>query len=123
MNRIARGLGRFLIAKHATQMHSIQAIVSARTRLLALPYGDQGLLISRSFYNELGGYRQIPIMEDVDIIRRIGRHRLAVLPCDAITSASRYRRDGYFGRMARNVLCISLWFIGVAPERIEKVYR
>ena len=62
-------------------------------------------------------------MEDVDIVRRIGRARLAVLPATATTSAARYRRDGYLRRAGRNALCLSLYFAGVPPRRIAEVYR
>ena len=50
-----------------------------RTALLKLPYGDQGLLIPRRLYDEIGGYRPLPIMEDVDIVRRLGRRRIVIL--------------------------------------------
>ena len=101
----------------------LEGIVALRTSWFALPYGDQGLLISRQFYEQLGGFRDIPIMEDVDIIRRIGKSRFRVLPVNAVTSADRYRRDGYLRRMARNILCLSMWFSGIAPERIVRMYR
>ena len=100
----------------------LERIVALRIRLFALPYGDQCLLISRAFYGELGGFRPIPVMEDVDMVRRIGRRRLNVLAHDAVTSAERYRKNGYLRRMGRNLLCISLWFFGVAPERIARIY-
>ena len=53
--------------------------MALRCRLFALPYGDQGLLIHRSLYDALGGFRPLPMMEDVDLVRRIGRKRLAYL--------------------------------------------
>lgn len=100
----------------------LEAIVAFRTTWLALPYGDQGLLISRHHYNQVGGFRPIPIMEDVDIVRRIGRRDLTVLDCSAVTSARRYRNEGYLRRMSRNIVCLSMWFLGVAPEKIAKAY-
>ncbi|MEQ8195811.1 MAG: glycosyl transferase family 2, partial [Rhodospirillales bacterium] len=88
-----------------------------------LPYGDQGLLISRGFYDSLGGFKPLPLMEDVDLIRRIGRKRIDVLPVAAITSAERYRRGGYIARPLRNLFCLMLYFLGVVPEKIERFYR
>ena len=61
-------------------------------------------------------------MEDVALIRRIGRHRLVALPVDFTTSADKWRRDGWYARSARNLFCLSLWFAGVSPERIARVY-
>ena len=62
-------------------------------------------------------------MEDVDIISRIGRGRLHIFKSAAITSAERYQRDGYIKRMARNAMCLSLWYCGMSPERIVRLYQ
>jgi hypothetical protein len=61
-------------------------------------------------------------MEDVDIIRRIGRHRLHQLSVPAVTSAERWRRDGWWTRSARNLSCLALYGLGVSPERIARRY-
>src|SRR6185295_5190716 len=76
----------------------IERLARWRCRLLALPYGDQGLLIARALLDEAGGFRPLPLMEDVDLVRRLGRARLAALDADALTSAQRYRRDGWWAR-------------------------
>lgn len=100
----------------------LASLVAIRTRLLGLPYGDQGLLINKKFYDALGGYSEIPLMEDVELVRKIGRARLTIFETPAITSAERYRRDGYILRPVRNVFCLILYFIGVSPEFIRKIY-
>jgi rSAM/selenodomain-associated transferase 2 len=99
----------------------LEAMVAWRCRVLALPYGDQGLLIAAPFYRALGGFRPLPLMEDVDLVRRIGRQRLVALDHPAVTSAARYR-DGYARRSARNLLCLSLYFAGMPPARIARLY-
>jgi hypothetical protein len=100
--------------------------VAWRCRVLALPYGDQGLLIHRDLLAAVGGIRPLPLMEDVDLVRRLvrrgGRARLVALDAVAVTSAERWRREGYAGRSARNLLCLSLWFAGVPPRIIARVY-
>jgi rSAM/selenodomain-associated transferase 2 len=101
----------------------LEQIVALRGRALGLPYGDQGLLLSRCFYDELGGFRPLPIMEDVDLVRRIGRARLETLAVPAVTSSDRYRRNGYLPRMARNAACLLLYFIGVPPKSIARIYE
>ncbi len=93
-----------------------------RAALFALPYGDQGLLISRALYDQAGGYRSIPLMEDVALVRRIGRRRLARLDAAAVTSASRYGADGWLRRGWRNLTTLALYFLGVAPERLARRY-
>lgn len=96
--------------------------VSLRTRALGWPYGDQGLLIPRTLYDEVGGYAELPIMEDIDLVRRIGRKRLALFRTRAVTSAERYRRDGYARRSLRNLMCVSMFVAGVSPARIARLY-
>lgn len=97
--------------------------VALRVALLALPYGDQGLLIARALYDRIGGFADLPLMEDVDMVRRLGRRRLRQLDAAAITSAARYRRDGYLRRIARNLGCLALYGCGVAPARIKAIYE
>ena len=97
--------------------------VRLRCSIFALPYGDQGLLISSRFYKQIGGYKPLPLMEDVDIIRRIGRRKLALLKTPALTSYARYRKDGHFARIWRNFTCLALHFMGVSPEKIAKRYE
>jgi rSAM/selenodomain-associated transferase 2 len=113
---------RFALDDAAPEARRLEAMVAWRCRWLGLPYGDQGLLIARDFYQALGGYEPIPLMEDVALIRRIGRKRLVPLPADFITSAEKWRRDGWYARSARNLFCLSLWFAGVSPDRIARVY-
>ena len=95
----------------AREARLLEAISAWRARVLGLPYGDQGLLISRCFYETLGGYRPLALMEDVDIARRIGRQRFHHFDALAQTSALRYRRAGYFCRPARNLFCLLLYFL------------
>jgi len=101
----------------------LEFIVKLRCIFFALPYGDQGILISRQLYEEIGGFKPLVLMEDVDIVRRIGRSRLHYFQTKAITSADRYKRDGYLARVARNAKCLTLWFVGVSPEKILEKYQ
>jgi rSAM/selenodomain-associated transferase 2 len=100
----------------------LERIVALRVAFFALPYGDQGLLLPRRLYGRVGGYRPLPLMEDVDLVRRIGRRRLRVLRTRAVTSAERYRREGFFHRMARNTACLTLYTVGVPPRLLVKLY-
>src|ERR1051325_381996 len=100
----------------------LERIVAWRCRALGLPYGDQGLLIARRLYDEVGGFSALPLMEDVDLVRRLGRARLAPLDASAISSARRYRSGGYIRRPLRNLFCLSLYFAGVPPQRIARLY-
>jgi len=101
----------------------LERIVAWRCRALGLPYGDQGLLIARALYQAVGGFAALPLMEDVEFARRLGRRRLAPLGAPAYASARRYREGGYIRRPLRNLLCLALYFAGVSPERIVRLYR
>ncbi|HUS55933.1 MAG TPA: TIGR04283 family arsenosugar biosynthesis glycosyltransferase [Thermohalobaculum sp.] len=93
-----------------------------RAALFALPYGDQGLLVSRLLYDQAGGYPDIPLMEDVALVRRIGRRRLTRLGADAVTSAARYGADGWLRRGWRNLTTLALYFLGTSPQRLARRY-
>jgi rSAM/selenodomain-associated transferase 2 len=101
----------------------LERIVAWRCRALGLPYGDQGLLIARALYQAVGGFAALPLMEDVEFARRLGRRRLAPLGAPAYASARRYREGGYIRRPLRNLVCLALYFAGVSPERIVRLYR
>jgi rSAM/selenodomain-associated transferase 2 len=112
----------FALDDASAQARRLERMVAWRARNLGLPYGDQGLLISRRLYDELGGFRDMPVMEDVDLVRRIGRARLTPLTARAVTSAEKFRRDGYAKRSAKNLLCLGLYFAGVSPAVIKRIY-
>ena len=113
---------RFALDDRAVAARLLERLVALRCCLFALPYGDQGLLIHRSLYEALDGFRPLPMMEDVDFVRRIGRRRLAYLRTPAVTSAVRFRRAGYLPRMMRNVCCLLLFSLGVRAETVARLY-
>ena len=100
----------------------IERLVAWRTRALGLPYGDQGLILSRRLYDAVGGFRPLPLMEDVDIVRRIGGTRIEILDVGALTSARRYERDGWILRPLRNLFCLALWQLGVPVRLVARLY-
>ena len=61
-------------------------------------------------------------MEDIDLVRRIDRSRIVMLPSAAVTSAARYRRGGYVRRSARNLLCLCLYLAGLPPRWLVRLY-
>lgn len=93
-----------------------------RARLLGLPYGDQGLLISRALYDEVGGFADVPLMEDVMIVRAIGKKRLVILDAEARTSAAKYERDGWHKRAWHNAWLLTRFLLGAKPETLAKSY-
>lgn len=113
---------RFALDDESTEARRLERLVEWRFRALALPYGDQGLLISRELYRSLGGFRALPLMEDVDFVRRIGRRRLVLLPASARTSAARWCKEGWRKRSLRNLACLSLYYLGVPARVLQRIY-
>ena len=113
---------RFALDSDDLRARRLERMVAWRCRVLALPYGDQGLLIHRDLLARVGGMRPLPLMEDVDLIRRLGRKNLRALDATALTSAEKWRRDGWYRRSARNLCCLALWFAGVPPRIIARIY-
>lgn len=117
------GCFRFRLDDRAWQARLIESGVALRVWCFGLPYGDQGLLVPRALYDRVGGYAPLPLMEDVDLAGRIGWRRLSILRADALTSAERWRRDGWFRRSARNVFCLLLHRFGMSEERLARLYE
>lgn len=93
-----------------------------RSWAFSMPYGDQGLLVSRADYDRTGGYPDQPLMEDVALVRRLNRP-LSALPLRAVTSARRYRAAGWLRRGARNLWTLGRYFAGADPEVLAAGYR
>jgi GT2 family glycosyltransferase len=121
---IVGGSFRFALNSPARWARWIEWGVRIRVRLFDLAYGDQALFVRRAVFDELGGYRELPLMEDVDFIRRLRRHgRLMHAGVPALTSARRWERDGWFRRTADNVLLVVLFLAGQPPERLARYYH
>lgn len=116
------GYFRFALDDPSAAARRLERAVAWRCRWLALPYGDQGLLIPRALYDAVGGFKPLPLMEDVDFVRRLGRARLVALDAALPTGAARFRRDGWRRRSARNLMLLALWFAGVPPRWLAKLY-
>ena len=101
----------------------LSILVNIRSKYLKLPYGDQGLLISKSFYKNIGGYKNIPIMEDVEIIRAIGFRNIKILNSYIITDAARFENQGWIYRPMINLFCLTLYFLGFNINNINKIYK
>lgn len=106
----------------ARAARTVERRANRRARMLGLPYGDQGLLISRTLYDEVGGYADVPLMEDVMIVRAIGKQRLVQLNAEARTSAAKYERDGWRKRSWQNAFLLTRFLLGASPKQLAKHY-
>lgn len=102
-------------------------VVNLRTRRAFLPLGDQAQFTTRDSFRELGGFREWPILEDVDFAQRMrkkwGRRRLAVIETPVVTSSRRFAAQGPLRTVALNWLLWILFALGVSPHRLARLYR
>ena len=120
---VVGGSFRFRLDSAAWQARLIERAVDRRVRWLDLAYGDQALFVRRDVFDAMGGFREWPLMEDVEFVRRLRRAgRLYHSAQPVVTSARRWERDGWWRRSASNVMLQALFFAGVAPERLAKWY-
>lgn len=97
----------------------------ANTRAaMGMPYGDQGLLLSRALYDAVGGYHELPIMEDVALVRALRQRgvRVRLLHAAASVSPRRWQQDGVLRRMLRNWVLLAAYLAGVPAERLARRY-
>lgn len=121
---VAGGAFSFSLPNRSTPFAFISLMVNLRSRLLKLPYGDQALFVRRGIFERLGGFREIPIMEDVELVkgmRRLGR--LEILDQSVITSSRRWEKEGRARTTVRNLSLLFLYRLGVSPERLYRFYR
>jgi rSAM/selenodomain-associated transferase 2 len=120
---VVGGSFRLALASEAWQARLWERGVAARVALFGLPYGDQGLFVRRETFQDLGGFAEIPLMEDVDLVRRLKRRgALCHLRLRLATSARRWERGGWVRRSARNLALLALYYCGVPPARLARLY-
>jgi len=112
---------RFALDDDGIAPRALEGLVRLRCALLRLPYGEQGLLIPRPVYDKAGGHRAVPLMEDLDLVRRVGLRRVKLLRSRAISNAARYRRDGYIRRALGNQAQRILYTLHLAPARTSQL--
>ncbi|HEY8246921.1 MAG TPA: glycosyltransferase [Hyphomicrobium sp.] len=120
-SRHAAAAFRFALDDDGFAPRALEGLVRLRCATLRLPYGEQGLLIARSAYDKAGGHRAVPLMEDVDLVRRIGLRRVKLLRSRAVSDAARYRRDGYLRCALGNQAHRIRYALHLAPARPSRL--
>ncbi len=99
-------------------------LINLRSRLTGCPLGDQAQFATRTAFEALGGFREWPILEDLDFARRLSRHgKTTIIAEPVITSARRVLGQGIARSIATNYLIWALFFLGVSPHRLARLYR
>jgi rSAM/selenodomain-associated transferase 2 len=127
MNRqdLIGGAFDLCIGSQRRMLKIIAQMASLRSRLTRIPYGDQAIFIRRDYFDRVGRYPEIPLMEDVELMRRIKKAggRIGFIPEPVITSARRWEEEGILYGTLRNWLLVSAYLLGASPEKLVKYYR
>ena len=101
----------------------IENIANLRSRFLQTPYGDQAIFLPASVFHRLGGFQEIPLMEDFEFVQRLKRMgRIAIAPASVITSGRRWQKIGVLKTTLINQLIVLAYFLGVSPTRLARWY-
>ena len=97
---------------------------SWKHRLTRVPYGDQAIFMLRSYFKDMGGYPEIPLMEDVELMKRVKRlgGRIIILPEAVATSSRKWEKDGVAYTILRNWIIQALYLFGIPAEKLVKYY-
>jgi rSAM/selenodomain-associated transferase 2 len=95
-----------------------------RSRITRIAYGDQAIFIRKDYFDKIGGYPEIPVMEDVELMKKIKKNKdeICILKEGVKTSIRRYEEEGVIYGWLRNHKMRFLYFLGVSPERLAKFY-
>ncbi|MCC5625627.1 TIGR04283 family arsenosugar biosynthesis glycosyltransferase [Nostoc sp. CHAB 5715] len=98
--------------------------INVRSHFYQMPYGDQAIFLTKTVFQQIGNFPELPIMEDFELIRRLKRiGRIVIIPTPVVTSARRWLQKGVFKTTLLNQIVIIAYLLGVSPERICRWYR
>jgi rSAM/selenodomain-associated transferase 2/rSAM/selenodomain-associated transferase 1 len=121
---VVAGAFRLSIDSTAAGIRIIERMANWRSRFLRMPYGDQALFMKKSLFEEIGGFPDMPIMEDYVLVRRIKRKgRIVIVPAAAVTSPRRWLHLGILKTWLINQLIVIAYYLGASPEQLTRLYR
>lgn len=103
----------------------VSTLASLRSRLSRIPFGDQAIFIRREYFNQMGGFKEMPLMEDVELMRRIKKsgNKIRIFYDRVMTSPRRWEKEGVMYCTLRNWTLQALYFLGMSPDRLAKFYE
>jgi len=112
------------IRSHKRRFRLVERVASLRSRITRIPYGDQAIFLRREYFLSIGGFSDIPVMEDVELMRRIKHSggKICILDERALTSARRWEQEGVLYCTLRNWILVGLYLLGVSPDRLARYY-
>jgi rSAM/selenodomain-associated transferase 2 len=121
---VAAGAFRLVINGRGFSLRMIEWLANIRSRVLQMPYGDQAIFVRADLFSAMGGFPDLPIMEDFELVRRLKRKgRIVIIPLAATTSARRWKKLGVLRTTAINQAIIAGYLLGVNPRNLAEWYR
>jgi len=113
------------IDSHSQAFRIIEGVASLRSRITRIPYGDQAIFMKRDIFSAMGGFKDMPIMEDVDLMQALKRsgRSIVIIPRKVRTSSRRWEAEGIIYCTLRNWALITLYMFGVSPDKLARLYR
>lgn len=118
--------GAFLLGIDANLpgLRIIEKLANVRSRILQMPYGDQAIFLRRETFETIGGFPEIPLLEDLELVRKLRRlGRLRILPIEVLTSARRWQHHGVWRTTVINQLVLLGHVLGIPVDRLARFYR
>jgi uncharacterized protein len=120
----AAGAFEFAVDDNMKSLRIVERLTNFRSRKFQLPYGDQAIFLKADLFHRIGGYHDLPIMEDFELIRRVRKFgHIMTLPARAVTSGRRWRNLGILRTTLINQAIILGYLVGISPERLARWYR
>ncbi|RMF95441.1 MAG: glycosyltransferase, partial [Candidatus Schekmanbacteria bacterium] len=121
---ICAGAFRFKVDEDSFPMKLIEKLANFRASVLKMPYGDQAIFLKKELFFKAGGFAEIPIMEDFEFIRRIKKYgKIFIAPFPALTSARRWKKNGFLKTTLINQLIIMGYYLRVPPAKLRDWYN
>ncbi|KPJ74973.1 MAG: glycosyltransferase [Deltaproteobacteria bacterium SG8_13] len=121
---VSAGAFTLQIDSSLSSLRIMERVANLRSRYARMPYGDQGIFVSAALFDELGGFADMPIMEDFEFIRRLQKKgRIEIIPAVARTSARRWLSVGIWRTWWINQIMVAGFYLGVSPQRLAAFYR
>jgi len=121
---VVAGAFRLGIRGPGFSMRLVERMTNLRSRYLQLPYGDQAVFLKKKLFQTVGGFPDLPIMEDFVLMKRLAKlGRIALAPAAVSTSGRRWVRMGIWRTTWINQMVVAAYALGVPPERILRFYQ
>jgi len=126
LSRTGVSAGAFQLKLHPPLpgLEVIERLANWRARVWQRPYGDQGLFLRKDRFRAIGGFPEIPMMEDIELIRRLRRQgRIVIVPLPVVSSSRRWQESGVLKTTLRNQMALLGYGIGISPDQLARWYH